>query len=228
MKTTSAERSLLKHLGYSFENSALFEQALRHPSYCNEAADGKPDNQRLEWLGDAVLGLLVADSLYRAHPDASEGQLTTMRIEFTRTETLASIARNCGIGKCLKLGQGERRTGGAERPTVLADALEAFLGAVYLDGGLEAAGRCVDRLFDAARPADPRSSNPKGVLQERLQADGRMPEYRVIEITGPAHERDFEVAVVIDGVERGRGRNRTKQGAEAAAARMALKSLGDG
>lgn len=228
MSVSPSIRALYGRIGYIFRTPAHLDEALCHPSFRNEQASGVGDHQRLEWLGDSVLGLLSTEYLFTRRPESDEGALTALRAEVTRTSSLARIAHDIGLGACLQLGQGERKAGGAERPSTLADALEAVLGAVYRDGGLDAARQVFLHLFRdtlEALPPDPRHANPKGLLQEELQAEGRMPEYRLLETTGPAHDRIFTVSVLVSGVEIGRGRERTKQGAEQAAARAARDTL---
>jgi ribonuclease-3 len=215
-------------LGYRFREVNLLELALTHPS---SAAGAVPvgDNQRLEFLGDAVLQLVLTDELYRRFPGASEGPLTTARAHLVNRRTLAERARAMGVGDHLRLGRGEEASGGRQRASALADAYEAIMGAVYLDGGLEAA-----RVVAMAQFGDvfgglevlPNLENPKGELQETLQASANEPpEYRLESVTGPDHDRRFECVVTHRGVELGRGTGRSKKDAESAAALLALDRL---
>jgi ribonuclease III len=201
------------------------EQALTHPSYANEQRDAS-DNQRLEFLGDSVLGFCSSELLYARFPSADEGTLTRMRARLVNADALADFARQQGIAAALRLGRGAEVSGLRERTNVLADAVEALIAAAFLDAGLDAARRACERVvaaalgsleLDAAR-------DPKSELQERVQAAGDVPPiYEVVDSGGPAHERWFEVSARIGGREVGRGRGRSKRQAEFAAARAALE-----
>jgi ribonuclease III len=218
---------LQERLGHRFREVARLELALTHPSL--GVAPGLPvrDNQRLEFLGDAVLQLVLTDELYRRFEAASEGPLTTARAHLVNRRTLAERARMLGLGEHLRLGRGEETSGGRQRASALADAYEAIMGAVYLDGGLEVARAVIlvqfgDVLGGLERL--PNLDNPKGELQERLQAESsEPPEYRLESVSGPDHDRRFECAVVHRGVELGRGWGRSKKDAESEAAVMALR-----
>lgn len=178
--------------GYEFADATLLELALTHRS-C-----GAPNNERLEFLGDAVLGLLVAEWLYRRFPGYSEGELTRLRAALVSGICLAGIAAGLGVPGRLRLGRGERRDGGAQRRTTLAGTLEAVLGAVWLDGGVEASRCCIERWFSSALDdalAAPADRDEKTRLQEYLQARGEpLPVYSVVDTSGPDHARCFEVA----------------------------------
>ncbi len=218
---------LQERLGHRFREVARLELALTHPSL--GVAPGLPvrDNQRLEFLGDAVLQLVLTDELYRRFDAASERPLTTARAQLVNRRTLAGRARMLGLGEHLRLGRGEETSGGRHRASALADAYEAIMGAVYLDGGLEVARAVIlaqfrDLLGGLERL--PSLDNPKGELQERLQAESsEPPEYRLESVSGPDHDRRFECAVVHRGVELGRGWGRSKKDAESEAAVMALR-----
>ena len=210
--------------GYRFENEALLDRALTHRSAVG------PNNERLEFLGDSVLGLLVAAGLFRRFPRCDEGALTRCRAKLVRQETLATIARRNGLGNWVVLGEGAARSGGATRASILADVLEAVIGAVYLEDGLDSAGAVVDRLFhEEWISIDPALliKDPKTELQERLQKDGRpLPRYQVTEARGAPHEREFVVECMLGGPADtfvGKGSSRRK--AEQNAAELALRDL---
>lgn len=205
-------------------------EALRHGSYVHERSlsPGREilrSNERLEFLGDAVLGYLIARRMYERFPDASEGDLTRLRASVVREESLAAIARQLGLGELLLLGRGELRGGGRESAARLADALEAVLGAVVLSCGLETTEKVVERtlspLFDGALAL---GRDPKTELQQLFQSRRRVPLYHVLSISGPDHARSYEVEVGLDGMALGRGSGRSKKEAEQAAARDALES----
>ncbi len=213
-------QDLMKTLGYRFKDPSLLQQALTHPSM------GGQDNQRLEFLGDAVLQYLMSDILYATHPRCREGQLTHLRALLVCEAALSQVARNLHVGEALLMDRGEELTGGRDKPSVLCDAMEAILAAVYLDGGLDAARaiilRCWPKPEDVHRPMQ----DSKGALQEHLQKDGGdAPTYQIIAQDGPPHDRTFEAAVYRYGVELARGGGKTKKQAEQAAALAALEKL---
>jgi ribonuclease-3 len=216
-------KRLERRLGYRFRDPQLLELALSHRSL------GARNNERLEFLGDAILGFAVADRLYHMSDEASEGQLSRMRAHLVKRETLATIARELELGDVLRLGPGELRSGGQCRDSILADSLEAVIAAVYLDGGIEQARDLVQRLL-GARLSDPtpeiRRKDAKTLLQEHLQASGRpLPRYEVVGISGEQHEQTFRVlcSVGSSSVSEGQGGSRRK--AEQAAARSMLEQL---
>lgn len=216
-------------LKHQFQDVSLLERALTHSSYINEQAEAGLDNERLEFLGDAVLELSVSEWLFSSYPRMPEGQLTQMRARIVNMRTLASLAANLHLGALLRLGVGESRSGGRRRPSILADTVEAILGAVYLDGGFDAARETVHRLFEG-RVRD-LSSGPskdaKSRLQEWGQANHRItPRYRVLSVTGPEHETMFEAEVVIGDVLTARGDGRSKKEAQKRAAERALEAVG--
>jgi ribonuclease-3 len=218
-------------LGHTFAQPAWLVQALTHRSYVHEfPGRGVVSNERLEFLGDAVLALVSADLLFRLAPDASEGELTAVRAAIVRASTLAAFARELGLGPHLRLGRGEDVTGGRTRDLLLASAFEAVVGAVYLDGGLVAARAFVDPLLrDAAQRvlASRRFKDDKSLLQERAQAQlGVTPVYRVVSAEGPSHEPRFVVEVVLGGRVVAQGEGRSKREAEQAAAHEALRDPG--
>lgn len=224
---SSQERALEDTLGYHFENEALLETALTHPSYRNET--GAPaDNQRLEFLGDALIGFLLADRVFRHHTTKPEGMLTVLRASVVNGSALAAKAAKIGIGTSLLLGQGEKTTGGRQRESNLADAFESIMGAVYLDGGFDAASRVFDRLFaDEINSLgdDPWMQNPKGRLQyEAHKLFNAEPEYETISSAGPQHRPQFNVRVSVGDALSADGAGSTKQLAQTAAA-VALLAL---
>ena len=200
----------------------LLAQALAHPSYRAEA--GGEDNQRLEFLGDAVLGLLAAKHFFAARPEAGEGELTDARSRLTREATLARAARGLGLGEKLRLGTGEAKQGGAGKDAILADAFEAVMAAVWLSEGMEGAEEAfASWLLPYAAEAEEACDNPKGALQEALQKTGKeIPAYETVSVEGPAHARHWKVAVRCGGETLAEGEGGSKKEAEAAAARAAL------
>jgi ribonuclease III len=216
-------------LGYVFRDPALLRLALTHPSLAHEKSAKVENNQRLEFLGDAVLQLVLTENLYATFPGHDEGPLTKARAQLANSRSLAGQARRLDLGPHLIISRGEETTGGRERVSSLADAFEALIGAVYLDGGWEAARALLTRLFagdiQTADLEDPQF-NPKGELQERLQALGPDPiQYRLEAAHGPDHQREFEVSVHHRGAELGRGRGKSKKEAESQAAQAALQLL---
>lgn len=204
--------------GHVFSTPSLLAQALTHRSA------GAPHNERLEFLGDAVLNLVIAEHLYRTFPDASEGDLSRLRARIVSREPLAEVAATLGIGDALQLGSGELKTGGFRRQSILADAFEALCGAVFLDGGLDAARRMIHSLFEgriANLPAPAALKDPKTRLQEHLQARGlALPLYRVDSIEGEPHAQTFSVTCEVPALGRcaqGRGSSRRRAEQEAAA-----------
>lgn len=220
---------LQKQLGYTFHNSRLLQLALTHPSVAHEQGAPVQTNQRLEFLGDAVLQLVLTWKLYEKFPAFEEGPLTKARAKLVNRRTLAEHGRELGLGRHLMLSRGEEMHGGRERPSALADAFEALLGAIFLDGGFEVAQAFILGRFGAAfggLSVIPILENPKGELQELLQAVAPdAPEYRVVSATGPDHDRVFECTVHHDGVELARGLGKSKKAAESQAALAALTTL---
>ena len=222
----------LQHrLGYTFERTELLLRALTHPSLPAEQKEPEPDNQRLEFLGDAVLQLLLSDLVYHNCGAFPEGRLTKVRSALANEQALASLARKLRLGEGLRLGNGEERSGGRERNSNLADACEAVMGAVYLDGGLESAVRVFGPHF-RQHLADAeillRSENPKGALQELTQSRYQTtPLYEVVKVTGPEHEPEYQVKVCVAEEELGLAVGASRKAAEKHAARLALKKLRD-
>ena len=225
-------------LGYTFRNPGLLERAVTHRSWAHEqVAPGNEEqarqlhNEALEFLGDSVLGLIVADYLCRAHPDVTEGELSRMKHRLVSAPTLASASLRLNLGDFLRFGRGEEKSGGRNKDALLADVLEAITGAIFLDGGLPAATDFVHRaLGDDMKIANPTAAAEadfKTMLQEKLQAERRpAPRYRVVETLGPPHRRTFRVEVSWDeGSVSGEGRS--IKGAEVAAAKVALETMGE-
>jgi ribonuclease-3 len=216
-------------LGYVFRDETLLRLALTHPSVAHESPGHTPHNQRLEFLGDAVLSLVLTGELYGKYPDFGEGPLTKARAQMVNRRALAAMARGLGLGEHLILSRGEEASGGRQRPSALADAFEALLGAIFLDGGYDAAREFILRCFHDALGGltqIPNLENPKGELQELLQAQSaEAPLYEMTYATGPDHDRVFECAVFHRGIELGRGRGKSKKAAESQAALAALLRL---
>ena len=208
----------------------LLEQALTHRSYAYENG-GLPTNERLEFLGDAVLGLIVTDALYAAHPDLPEGSLAKLRAGVVNTRALAGVGRTLGLGRWLRLGKGEEATGGRDKNSLLADTMEALLGAVYLERGLPVATTVVRRLFGplmVAVAVDGASTDWKTALQELTAAGGHgAPEYVIAE-SGPDHAKRFQAQARVGGRVLGEGEGGSKKEAEQIAARRAAAALAEG
>lgn len=221
--------ALQARLGYSFRDERLLRLALTHPSVAHEQGTPIQHNQRLEFLGDAVLQLALTRELYEKFPTFDEGPLTKARAKLVNRRTLAVHGRAITLGEHLILSRGEESHGGRDRSSALADAFESVIGAVFLDGGYEAAREFVLREFGAAfgeLGAIPLLENPKGELQEFLQAKSpAAPNYHVASATGPDHDRIFECTVHHGGVELARGSGKSKKAAESEAALNALKKL---
>ncbi|MDY0340702.1 MAG: ribonuclease III [Coriobacteriia bacterium] len=215
-------------LGYRFSDDRLLAEALTHPSYAAEHG-GMESYDRLEFLGDAVLGFIVADRMFRTFPEEPEGDLTKRKHSIVSGAALSPVATALGVGDLLRLGRGADAAGERERPSVLENALEALVGAVYLDGGLEPAREFVAG-FETALPTQHASAaaDAKSLLQQWTQADsGSLPVYRVVAAEGPPHARTFTVEVSIDERVTGTGTGPSKQAAEKAAAAQALAVLED-
>ena len=218
-----------ERLGYRFRDENLLRLALTHPSVAHEANAATAHNQRLEFLGDSVLGLALTRQLYEKFPGVDEGALTKSRAKLVNAGSLAGHGRALGLGAFLILSRGEENSGGRERASALADAFEALLGAVFMDGGFDAAQEFILREFaaDFGTLAEPAGiENPKGELQELLQSRSpNAPQYQTVSAEGPDHNRDFECAVLHDGAELARGRGKSKKAAESDAALAALQKL---
>lgn len=215
-------------IGYSFRDRSLLENALRHSSYANEnRKTNLSSNERLEFLGDAVLGFVVAEYLYKTYPDHPEGDLTRMRAELVCEGSLASVAERLELGRHLKLGHGEENCGGRKRPSINADAVESILAAMYLDGGLEPAKALIYRMIlNGTEKQAPVNTDFKTMLQELVQKEkNQVLKYCLVEESGPDHDKEFRVIVLLNDRIIGEGRGRSKKRAEQAAAAQGLEKL---
>lgn len=231
--------SLAETLGYKFKDASLLERALTHRSWAHENVRAGEEerarllhNEALEFVGDSVLGLVIADALYHLHPHVTEGELSRMKHRLVSTQTLARAARELRLGEHLRIGRGEEKTGGRRKRALLADVFEAVLAAIFLDGGFAAASSFVNRALaselSGATPESAAAADFKTLLQERLQAERRVtPRYELAEALGPPHERTFRVEAVWDDT-RVRGEGGTIKAAEMDAARRALEEMEDG
>ncbi len=212
-------------IGYRFRDEKLLENALTHSSYANERGKSRIFcNERLEFLGDSILGFVSAEYLYGKYPSKPEGEMTRIRAELVCEQSLAATADILGLGSVLLLGKGEEQNGGRTRRSILADAVEALLAAVYIDGGMEEAKRFVLGFILTDIPSE--ITDYKTLLQERVQHDGAAaPLYRIVGESGPDHAKTFTAQAEIDGVAAGVGSGRTKKEAEQAAARAALEKM---
>ncbi len=220
--------ALAERLGHTFSDLSLLQQALAHRSWCGEQGGGAPSNERLEFLGDAVLGLVVAGYTYARYPDFAEGKLAKIRAAVVNARVLAGVAADLGVGEVLLLGRGEETSGGRAKASILADAFEAVLGAVYLDAGWESAQRLVlHELGDAIARAgeEPDDFDHKSRLQERAVRDGVGAPRYVVEGSGPDHDRAYLAKVFLGGICLGSGEGRSKKDAEQAAAQAAWEEL---
>ena len=226
----SSIHDLESDLGYTFKNADLLVQALTHSSHANETSAGVRDNEQLEFLGDSVLGFLVSDYLFRAYPHLSEGHLSRLKGFFVSSANLVKYAERVRLGSYLHLGRGEEKTGGRTKQALLVDALEAVLGAIYLDSGVEEARRVMLRFLEPQMEdvgaSDRQLRDFKTELQEQLQSRHLGPaEYHVASEDGPDHQKLFTVEVMVDGEPVGSGAGLTKKAAEQAAARYALERI---
>jgi ribonuclease-3 len=216
-------------LGYGFGDAALLTRALTHRSFANENPEGGRDNERLEFLGDAVIGLVVGHELIDRFPDSAEGELSVLRSRIVSERGLSAAARKLDLGRWLRLGKGEERTGGRDKSSLLADVFEAVVGAVYLDGGyVPARELVVQALAEALEEPAHATLDYKTRLQEFAQGKFKStPTYEVVSSSGPDHDKVFEVRVVIGEDELGRASGRSKKAAEQAAAGAALAAISD-
>ncbi len=224
----TAPAALQARIGCSFVNLQLLERALIHKSYANETKLAH-HNERLEFLGDAVLNLVVSEYLIKTYPDSSEGDLSRLRASIVSEPALASVAREIGIGEFLLLGRGEEQTGGRNKDSLLADSVEAVIAAIYLDSGMDTVVAFILRFFEglirkgsASREILDYKTELQEVCQERLKL---LPEYRVVSESGPDHQKQFTVELTIKGEVFGRGEGRSKKEAEQRAAKEALGKL---
>jgi ribonuclease III len=222
-------------LGYEFQDKSLLERALTHRSWAHEQVlpGSEEDARRLhneafEFVGDSVLGLIIANHLFLSYPNPTEGELSRMKRELVSTRALSEAAKALGLGEFLRLGVGEEKTGGRDKRALLEDAFEAVLCAIFLDGGLDAATtfvmRALSERLDSTDPEAAAATDYKTILQERLQAERHAPQYNVVETAGPPHRRTFHVEVSWEGGSF-RGQGRTIKAAETQAARLALEEM---
>ncbi|MBN2548196.1 MAG: ribonuclease III [Anaerolineales bacterium] len=225
-----APQELANRLNLAFSNLYLLNRALTHRSYLNEHDEVIGDNERLEFLGDAVLDFLVAAWLYKHFPEKAEGELTRLRSALVRTEQLAEFAKAINLGSAMRLGRGERQAGGAQRDVLLCATFEALVAAIYLESGLQAVIEFIEPMLTPAAKQilmTQRDQDPKSQFQEYAQSHGLgTPQYRTVQAQGPEHAKTFEVEVLIVGEVYGSGVGHSKQQAAKAAARDALDKLG--
>ncbi len=215
-------------LGYTFHDKRILENALTHSSYANENRErGLRNNERLEFLGDSILGFVVAEYLYRNLPDKPEGELTRIRADLVCEKNLARAAATLDLGSFLLLGHGEEHGGGRKRDSIVSDAMESVIAASYMDGGFQAAKGIIDRLILCDVPADkPHNCDYKTALQELVQRKkDQVLHYELVGESGPDHDKQFEVSVLLNGVPCGSGRGSSKKRAEQAAAAAAIEAL---
>ena len=219
--------TLEEKLGYEFRDPALLENALTHSSCANESRGRRQSNERLEFLGDSILGMVVADHLYRNHPDLPEGELTRTRAALVCEDSRVEVAEALHLGEYLHLGKGEEAGGGRKRPSIQADAVEAVLAAVYLDGGIGSARKIVQQYIlcrEVEGLTSPRDY--KTALQELVQREsGQVLKYRLTGEEGPDHDKRFFVEVDLNGEVAGRGKGHSKKEAEQMAAKAAIAKL---
>ena len=215
-------------IGYRFKNISLLQNALTHSSYANERwHDSLKSNERLEFLGDSILGMIVAEYLYKTFPDRPEGELTRMRADMVCEKTLAAAANRIGLGEHLLLGHGEERFGGRNRESILADAMESIIAACFLDGGIEAAMKIVQQFILVEVPVTKlHNADYKTALQELVQQKkNQVLTYALVGQSGPDHDKQFDVEVSLNGTVVGKGSGRSKKRAEQDAARAAIERL---
>lgn len=229
-KPLESPRELAERINLPFNDNLLLGRALTHRSYLNEHTEALEDNERLEFLGDAILDFVVGAWLYNRYPEMPEGDLTRMRSALVHTEQLAVFANQIQLGDALRLGKGESQAGGRQRPALLCDAFEALVGAVYLDSGIEAVWKFISPLLEECADEiliNHKTDDSKSLFQEWAQAQGFCtPEYITRKATGPDHSKVFEVDVLLNGEVYGSGSGHGKQAATKAAAHDALKRLG--
>lgn len=221
---------LEQSLGHVFRQPDLLFTALTHSSYANERGEAPRHNERLEFLGDAVLELCVSETLFARFPEAPEGELTLLRSHLVNEGSLAEAARRLALNDHVLLGKGEEHQGGRERPSLLSDVFEAVLGALFLDGGYEAARACVSRVFQPvwpAKPAAPKNKDYKSRLQEHTQKTHKArPTYALLGSSGPEHDKNFEVCLTLPDGREITATEKSVKKAEQSAARLALEELG--
>lgn len=211
----------------NFKDKSLFDLALTHRSWVNEHKGVRTSNERLEFLGDAILEFVVSKELYKKFPDKEEGYLTALRANIVNTVSLADLAKKLNLGSILYLSKGEEESGGRTNPSLLADTVEAMIGAIYIDRGIDDAEKFIleNLLIDVEKRAAEPLKDPKSLLQERVQSQSLpAPKYQVVEESGPDHDKKFVVEVVVSGEVWGRGEGKSKSLAEQEAAKDALKA----
>lgn len=216
-----------RNLGYSFRNKTLLQNALTHSSYANEhRKEGMGSNERLEFLGDAILGVVVAEHLYKTYPDKPEGELTKLRAELVCEKNLAEVAKRLQLGKVLRLGHGESHGGGSHRPSMLADAVEAVLAAAYLDGGMKVPTEIIHRIILQQEIKSGGNGDYKTRFQELVQRNrDQVISYALVGEEGPDHDKTFLVEVSLNGKTVGSGKGSSKKRAEQDAAHQAILRL---
>lgn len=222
-------KELQEAIGYSFHNPELLTEAMTHSSYAHEQHKGMKYNERLEFLGDAVLSIVVSDYIYKHCPDLPEGELTKLRASLVCEKSLFDFAKQIDLGSYLRLSNGERRNGGAKRPSIVSDAFEALIAAIYLDGGMEAARKHILRFVipEIEQHKNHSFKDYKTALQEIIQKNpGEKLEYRLVGSSGPDHDKHFKVEVCLNSNVIGKGGGRSKKEAEQQAAREALELMG--
>jgi ribonuclease-3 len=230
MMAEASIEEIQNQIGYTFRDVELLREALTHSSYAQEVGSETADNERLEFLGDAVLNFIVSVRLSETFPEHAEGKLSRARARLVAADHLAGVARRLGLGDYLRLGRGEEKTGGRSKANLQVDALEALVAALYRDGGLAAAGAFIDRFIIPEDLAEKReelfSTDYKSALQERLQAEKAPPaEYRVVDESGPEHQKVFTVEAIVENEAPVRGTGASKKSAEQQAARAMLEQL---
>lgn len=214
-------------IGYTFHDGSLLQTALTHSSYANEMGGKMPFNERLEFLGDSVLGMITAEYLYKTHPEMPEGQLTKLRASLVCEKSLHKFAQSIKLGEFMNLGKGEVNTGGRQRPSILADAFESLIAAIYLDAGFEEAKKFVLGFISQAAIEEPDISDYKSALQEIVQKNhGEILEYFMVGESGPDHNKTFLVEVRLNSNVIGTGEGHSKKQAEQMAAKQALHLMG--
>lgn len=229
-KSQNLDHALEKRLNYRFKDQALFQMALTHSSHAYETQDHPLDNERLEFLGDSVVGLIAADFFYAMYPEANEGDLSKFKSSASSTVALADYARQIKLDEVIHLGKGEEKSGGRKKSTILAGSFEALIGAIYIDGGFDAARTVYERLLEGSyakvKKQGHEINNYKSALQEFLQKeDLPAPQYKMVTAAGPDHRKEFVVEVIVNKTVLGRAKGPSRKVAEQKAAENALKSF---
>jgi len=229
-KTQNRDHALEKRLNYRFKDQSLFQMALTHSSHAYETQDHPLDNERLEFLGDSVVGLIAADFFYAMYPEANEGDLSKFKSSASSTVALADYARQIKLDEVIHLGKGEEKSGGRKKSTILAGSFEALIGAIYIDGGFDAARTVYERLLEESyakvKKQGHEINNYKSALQEFLQKeDLPAPQYKMVTVAGPDHRKEFVVEVIVNKTVLGRAKGPSRKVAEQKAAENVLKSF---